>query len=170
MRRLIKLGLLFGMVCAVLFLGGASQPAAYKGNVSEIVFEWKRGTTNKGYMIVDSSVTSANDTTFPVVFKNWNADSVLFALYINAGDTTGTADTTWIVAEGLDRWGNVIDTSLLVMDTLNDTSADNLFYVWDTKCTIWPYMRLLRITVEDTTSTGYQRDSIYGACYILEQR
>lgn len=166
MRRLIQVAF---AICAVLILGGASQPTGYTGNTKETVFSWFRTGSSKGTMIVDSSVTSANDTTL-VVTGQWGADSILFRLYVNAGDTTGTPDTTWIIAEGLDKWGNAIDTSLLVVDTLNDSIQDNLFSIWNTKCINWPFMRLLRSTVEDTTSTGYQRDSIYGTMYRLDGR
>lgn len=168
MRRLILFGVLVIGLCAVLFLGGATQPASW--NMSkETVYFWHIGDTALGNMVVDSCVSSYVCTT-SVTSRQFGMDSVLFKLYVNAGDTTGTEDTCWVVAQGLDRWGNAIDTSLLVVDTLNDAATDNLFTVWNTKCISWPYMRLLVTIVEDTNGTGYAVDTIYGASYALEAR
>lgn len=165
MRRLLTLGAILTIgLCAVAILGGASQ-TGIAGSPDESVLYWHRGDTAKGNMIVDSCITTAYDTT-AIHSRQFGADSVLFRLYVNAGDATPTADTTWIIAQGVDKWLNVLDSSLLVVDTLK-TAGHNLFSVWDTKCTYWPYMRLLRYTKE---AVGYQVDTIYGVFYPLEAR
>jgi hypothetical protein len=167
MRRLITFGVLVIGLCAVLTLGGATQPSSLN-MPQETVYYWHRGDTSLGNMVVDSSDgAAAYVCTTSVTSRQWNTDSVLFKLYVKGASTTGTDDTVWIVAQGLDRWFNAIDTSLLVIDTL---ATENLFTVWNTKCISWPYMRLLLTLDEDTTGTGYAVDTFYAASYALQAR
>lgn len=166
MKRIIAtfiIGVAAVMVVAATIPGGYHMP-------EEDIFYWHRGDTALGSMTIDSCV-STYACTSKVTANQFGADSVLFHIYSNGGDTTGTPDTVWLIAEGLDRWTHaVIDSSLLLVDTLNDSIGDNLFKIWNTKCTYWPYMRLIRKVVEDTTGTGYSVDSTYGVMYPLEAR
>lgn len=173
MRRLLTIGaILIAGLCAVAILGGASQ-TGIAGSPDESILYWHRGDTAKGNMMVDSCDTNVFDTS-NIHSRQFGADSVLFRIYAYTADKTAAsgdayADTTWIIAEGLDKWWNVLDTSLLLVDTI-DGAGHDFFSVWDTKCTYWPYMRLLRETHEDTATSGRQTDSIYGVFYPLEAR
>jgi hypothetical protein len=156
MRRLIKFGVAFGLTCAVLFLGGASLFNRMPIPRAGVTATWHRTSTILGDMIIDSVDRFDTSQIFTIQF---NADTVRFDLYLQGGNVTGTDETLWVYAQGLDEWGTVLDSSLLAKDTL---TTQNQKTVYNTaKCRFWPYMRLVAIFDTDTTGKGFTPDTLW---------